>query len=370
MRILIRMSERKSFPSISPAAYEHPADRAALSAFKALPGASELVKRLVGSTAERSFRLSFLGGAARVSSGQFPRIYGLVQEAARVLDVSPVPEAFVRLSPEPEASTFGVQEPFILLSSAALDLWNEEELLSVVGHEMGHVLSGHTVYKTLFDLIVKLSATLGGSSLIGAATLATLRSALAEWNRKSELTADRAGLLVAQEPTAVYRALMKSAAGPRIGEMDLNEFFRQARDYDASAQGLDSLLKFLDIVADTHPLSSVRMVALQEWEKSGAYESILGGQYQRRGESSSERDPDLAQRIKEARDSYAQDFSSSQDPLSQAAGKVMDALGGMFGQAKRPVDERDAGGPDDSPESGPKSVEEFFDDIFGKKRPL
>ena len=27
------MSERKSFPSISPAAYEHPADRAALSAF-------------------------------------------------------------------------------------------------------------------------------------------------------------------------------------------------------------------------------------------------------------------------------------------------------------------------------------------------
>jgi Zn-dependent protease with chaperone function len=363
------MTERKSFPSISPAAYEHPADRAALSAFKALPGASELVKRLVGSTVERSFRLSFLGGAARASSGQFPRVYGLVQEAARVLDVSPVPEAFVRLSPEPEASVFGVQEPFILLSSTALDLWNEEELLSVIGHEMGHILSGHTVYKTLFDLIVKLSASLGGSSLIGAATLATLRSALAEWNRKSELTADRAGLLVVQEPTAVYRALMKSAAGPRIGEMDLNEFFRQARDYDASAQGLDSLLKFLDVVADTHPLSSIRMVALQEWEKSGAYESILGGQYQRRGESSSEKDPDLAQRLKEARDSYAQDFASSQDPLSQAAGKVMDALGGMLGQAKRPVDERDAGEPDNRAGSGPKSVEELFDDIFGKKRP-
>jgi len=159
-----------------------------------------------------------------------------------------------------------------------------------------------------------------------------------------------------------------------VGEMDLNEFFRQARDYDASAQGLDSLLKFLDIVADTHPLSSIRMVALQEWEKSGRYASILSGEYERRGESSSDQGPDLAQKLKEARDSYAQDFSSSQDPLSQAAGKVMDALGGVFGQARRPMEGKGTGSQDgDSGAArgaGPKSVEELFDDIFGKKRPL
>lgn len=360
------MTERKTFPSMDAAAFEHPADRAALSAFTSLPGASALVKRLVGSTVERSLRLSLLGGAARASQGQFARVYGIASEAARVLDLSPAPEVFVRYGVEANAQTIGVEKPFILLSSAALDLWDEEELLSVVGHEMGHVLAGHAVYKTLFDLILKLGSAAGSGNLLGLATLATLRSALAEWDRKSELSADRAALLVSQNPPAVYRALMKSAAGPRVGEMDLNEFFRQARDYDAAAQGLDSLLKLLDILADTHPLASVRMVALQEWERGGAYEAALRGDYRRRGESSS-RSPAFGEDFEAAKDSYARDFSSSQDPLSQAAGKVFDAFGdafgGVFGGSKS------GGGEGPSSGGAPKSVEELFDDIFGKRRP-
>ncbi|MBL8966402.1 MAG: M48 family metallopeptidase, partial [Spirochaetaceae bacterium] len=163
------MTERKSFPGIAPACWEHPADKAALAAFASVPGASDLVRRLVGSTAERSFRLAALASAARVSADQFPGVHRLVAEACRVLDLSPLPEVFVRRGVEPDAFTVGVERPFIVLSSAALDFWDEAELLAVIGHEVGHILSGHAVYKTLLEMLLKAAGFLGGGPLAGVA---------------------------------------------------------------------------------------------------------------------------------------------------------------------------------------------------------
>jgi Zn-dependent protease with chaperone function len=364
------MNQRISFPGISPSAWEHPADRAALSAFARIPGAVELVRRLVGSTTERSLRLSALGGGARASESQFGRVHRLALESARILDLSPLPETFIRLGAEPNAFTYGVDRPFLVLSSAALDFWDDDELLAVIGHEMGHILSGHAAYKTLLGLIAQAQAAIG-EGLVGAAALGAITAALREWDRKSELSSDRAALLACQDPMAVYRSLMKTAGGPRAVEMDLNEFFRQAHDYDASSEGLDSLLKFLDLIGESHPLASVRMVALQEWERGGAYEKVLHGDYPRRdGEEG--RGP--REEFQDAKASYARDFSASQDPLSQAAGKVMETLEGILGgmrPGKGPgVGE---GGPaaEDAKEGGAKgrggeapSVEDLFDELF------
>lgn len=369
------MTSRTRFPDISSRAWAHPADAAALAAFSRLPGAREILGRLLGSTTERSLRLSALGGGARVSDSQFPQVHRLVVEAASILGLSPLPEVYVRLGVLPEASTVGIERPFVILSSASLDFWAEDELLAVLGHELGHILSGHAAYKTLLALVAKAQAFLG-DSLLGAAALAGLSSALREWDRKSELSADRAGLLAVQDPQAVYRALMKSAGGPRAAEMDLNEFFRQARDYDAASEGLDSLLKFLDILGDSHPFPGVRMVALQEWERGGGYEKILHGDYPRRSEDDPESQADSA--FKAAKESYAQDFASSQDPLAKAAGAVMDALGTILGGGSGTGQGRAEGSKPEGPGSqargdqggssgsGP-SVEDLLDDLFRKR---
>ncbi|HOX48906.1 MAG TPA: M48 family metallopeptidase [Spirochaetales bacterium] len=368
------MPQRKAFPDIAPSAWEHPADRAALAAFSSLPMAAEIVRRFSGSTFERSYRLAFLASSARVSEEQFPQVRRLVEEAARVLDVSPAPEAFVAFGLEPNAAAYGVERPFIVVSSAALDFWDEAELLAVLGHEMGHVASGHAAYKTLLALLLKAGSLLGGG-LLGGAALAAARAALLEWDRKSELSADRAGLLACQDPQASYRALMKTAGGPRQADMDLNEFFRQARDYDASAEGLDSLWKLLDLLDENHPLAAPRMTALQDWEKGGGYEAVLRGEYPRRAEGQGEGGPFRG--FEAARDSYARDFSASQDPLSQAAGRVFEALGGIFGQGRGATQGQaggtgETGGPEgqggqSGPEPGRRSVEELLDELFGKR---
>jgi Zn-dependent protease with chaperone function len=363
------MERKRDFPGISPTAWEHPADGAALAAFSSIPLAGELLRRAVGSTTERSLRLGALANYARASDSQFAPAYAILKDCARRLDVSPLPELYIRLDPAPDARCLGVERPFILLSSGALELWDEEELACVLGHELGHVLSGHAVYKTLLGLLIKASSIIAGSMPLGGAAIAAAVAALKEWDRKSELSADRASLLVVQDAPVVFRALMKSAAGPGIAQMDVNEFFRQARDYEASSELLDSLYKVVDLLGETHPFPITRMTALQEWEKGGAYAAILGGDYPKRGAEGAgddSRERDAQRDFERARSSYAGEFASSEDPLAKAAGKVMDAFGGLFGQGGggRPADAKGEG-PEAPP---PRSIEDVIDDIFGSPR--
>jgi Zn-dependent protease with chaperone function len=356
------MERLRAFPGISPTAWEHPADGAALAAFSSIPLAGDLLRRAIGSTTERSLRLASLANYARAGESQFAPAHAILKEAARSLDLSPLPELYIRLDPAPDARCLGVKSPFIILSSGALDLWDEAELSAVIAHEVAHILSGHAVYKTLLAILIKASATIAAGVPLGGAALAAASAALREWDRKSELSADRASLLVVQDASVVFRALMKSAAGGRVAQMDLNEFFRQARDYETGEGAVDSLFKLIDVLGESHPFPIVRMTALQEWEKGGAYDAILRGEYPRRGEG--ERDPERD--FERAKSAYAGEFAGSEDPLAQAAGKVMDAMGELFGRAAPGSGE--AGDRKDQAQGAPRSIEDVIDDIFGPKR--
>jgi Zn-dependent protease with chaperone function len=358
------MERKRIFPGISSTAWEHPADAAALSAFSSIPLAGDLVRRAVGSTTERSLRLGSLANYARVGDSQFSGLFAILKDCALRLDIAPLPELYVRLDSAPDARCLGVDKPFIVLSSGALELWDDEELACVIAHELGHILSGHAVYKTLLGMLIKASSIIAGSMPLGGAAIAAAVTALREWDRKSELSADRASLLVVQDAPVIFRALMKSAAGPRIAQMDINEFFRQARDYETSGEGLDSLYKIVDLLGESHPFPITRMTALQEWEKGGAYSAILGGDYPRR---ENERGRDAERDFERARSSYAADFAASDDPLAKAAGKVMDAFGGLFGSGGEGPGGgkgRDEGRGEARPQ---RSIEDVIDDIFGSR---
>jgi hypothetical protein len=61
--------------NLSAKAYEHPADRAATAALKALPGLDTLVRRLIEWRYERALRQSFLGTSLKVSEQQCPELW-------------------------------------------------------------------------------------------------------------------------------------------------------------------------------------------------------------------------------------------------------------------------------------------------------
>ena len=296
---------------ISPRAYEHPADRAALSALRKVRGFDQMLRWLSGLFAGRSPRLLALASTVRVDDRQFPAVHRLTQDGARMLDLAEVPEVFVSCDPRPNASTIGIDRPFLVLTSGLVDLLDEEELRFVIGHELGHVLSGHAVYRSMLDALLALSRRVFFLP-VGFLGLRALVTALEEWYRKSELSGDRAGLLAGQDPAAALRAQMKMAGGSRLGEMDITAFLDQAREYDAQGDLRDGALKLLSLQGQLHPFAVLRAAELRRWVDGGDYARILGGDYPRRG---AEDEASVTDDAREAARSYKQTMDQSADAL-------------------------------------------------------
>lgn len=324
--------EKKRLDDINPRAWEHPADRAALSALKQLPQLDNLVRALVGNTTEKSFRLISLASAVRVSERQFPLVNRLVQDACYVLDWREKPEIFVSQSPLLNAGCIGVDKPFITLNSVLLEMLSEQELLAVISHELAHIMSGHVLYKTLLFMLMNVSQIALSIPITGLA-LQAIVAALKEWDRKSELSADRASLLVLQEDIPVYGLLMKVAGGHHEG-MNLEEFFVQAQEYEEGGTVLDSVHKLLNLLGQTHPFAVLRLKELKSWVDLGAYAKILGGDYTKRSDSG-----DFAKDFEEARQSYKEEVESSKDPLAEIFTRLGKGLEETGKQAGKQVDE-------------------------------
>jgi Zn-dependent protease with chaperone function len=316
---------RVRLPGISSRAYEHPADRSALVAMRKLTGFDVLLRRLAGLFSDRSLRLLFLASAVRVSQEQFPDLHQLVLDGAAILDLPEVPELYVTQDPQPNAMTLGSDKPFIVLTTGLVDLLDGEEARWVIGHELGHVLSGHAVYRTMLFHLTRLAARLAWFA-IGYIGLRVIIAGLEEWYRKSELSCDRAGVLVGQDPAAARRALMKIAGGSRLSELSAEAFLEQAREYDAVPDVREGLLKLLQMQGTTHPFAVVRFAELDRWVAEDDYETILAGSYPRRED---DEDISLSEEIKAAARSYQESWNRTSDPfIGMVKGVAETAAGG------------------------------------------
>lgn len=322
------------FPNISSKSWEHPADRAALSALKKVPGLDTVLQKLVGVTTEKSLRLITLASAVRVSDTQFPKLNRMHKDACHLLDIEQRPELYVSQSPFLNAGAVGVERPFIVLNSSMVDSLNEEEMLCVIGHELGHCMSGHVLYKTLLQLLLRFSMAAFSVPLGGVSLLAIIL-ALKEWDRKSELSADRAGLLVGQDPTVYNTLLMKLAGGGKVSEMDINEFFLQAAEYERSGSMVDSVHKLLNLMGQSHPFPVLRLTELKTWVDSGAYNRILSGEYLARTEDGMD---DVLSNIRNAANKYREDFNNSEDPLAETLRSAMETADSVRSKAKDAFD--------------------------------
>ena len=309
---------------ISSRAWEHPADRGALTALRELRGFDEVLKALSGLWNERAWRLQFLGGAIRVDHRQYARVHRIYAEAASSLDVGELPELFVQNDRTLNAMAVGMSKPFIVVNSGMLELADDDELRCLLGHELGHVLSGHAVYRTMIIILTNWMLRLAWFP-VGAFVLYGIIAALHEWWRKAELSADRAGLLACQDPAASLRLSMKLAGGGDLSETDTTAFLEQAAEYERSGDVRDSILKLLMLVFRTHPVPVARAAEIRSWIDSGAYQQILAGTYPRRdGDATAS----VSEDVKEAAESYRQSFARSEDPLV----KLLRRLGGGAGE--------------------------------------
>ena len=324
------MTTRIPLTQISSVSWEHPADRAALNALRALPGFDEVVRRIAGAFGERGVRNLFLGDAVLVGPTQRPKLYALYQEVLESLDWPPegrpAPQLYVTQTPVVNAGAVGLEHPFIVLSSGTLELLDPEEQRFVLAHELGHIMTGHTTYRTIALIVLFFGMT--ALPMLASIALLPFQLALLEWYRKSELSADRAGMLGTQDPRNSLMTFLKLAGGRALGDtVDLDAYLAQAAEYEDGGSAWDSVIKALNTALREHPFHTVRAGELQRWEKSGAYADIVAGTYVRRG---SDAERPLLDDMRDATDYYADQAKAAAQTVGDALGRAADAFRDAF----------------------------------------
>jgi Zn-dependent protease with chaperone function len=277
---------RIRFESIDASAFQHPDDRQATESLKKLIGFDMLVKKFLEFGYERLLYVYNIASSVKVGPAQFPALYAMLQESCAVLDI-PEPELYVRQSPIVNAMTFGHTKPYITLYTGLLELMDEDETMAIIAHELGHIKCGHVLYSTMANLLGILTVQLSQATFgIGLPVFMALKVALMNWQRRAELSSDRASLLVMQDPRVVISALTKIAGGTQkmAAQLDPDEFLKQARIYEEMPDQtlLDRMYRLLaETREDYHPFVVERVKELDRWANGQDYADILAGNYAR-----------------------------------------------------------------------------------------
>ncbi|MBC8143078.1 MAG: M48 family metallopeptidase [Armatimonadetes bacterium] len=278
--------ERVALPNLSAAAFVSDTDRAALENIQKIPLLPTILRKFNEMALDRISYARNSAESVRCGPKQYHTLYKMLQESCRVLEITE-PELYIRQAETLNAYTSGTDRTFIVLHSSLVEKFTDEEILFIIGHECGHIKAGHVLYQELGRMLMPLLEMLGQATLgLGQIAGIGVVAAFYEWMRQAEMSCDRAGLLVCQDRTAALSGLMRLGGGSSRfdNEANLDTFLEQARNHSQSA-GLEGLSKALLFVMYnwqlTHPQVVFRAKGLDEWEQSGAYDRIIGGEYTR-----------------------------------------------------------------------------------------
>lgn len=179
-----------------------------------------------------------------------PIIFSSLERAAKnlLIDHKKI-NMYVYASAEINAKCYnGIDDGYVvLLSSGLVMLLEDNELDFVIGHELGHLLFGHTKEQQ--------ANSAEGMKL----------------SRAKELSVDRIGLVASRDIDATLRAIIKTISGlsEKYINFNISEFINQSRKFDVDASSM--------LGQTTHPSFLVRAKALLLFETSDKYQNLFSG---------------------------------------------------------------------------------------------
>ncbi len=278
-----------TYPGISSEAFRHPLDFQAEQALRSVPGFNLVASKFVEFIYERPQLVYLMGNSIQAGPRQYATIYGMFRECVRDLDIYPEPLLFVSQNPQVNSYAMGQEYPYIVINTGLLDLLTDDEIKTVLAHELGHIKCGHTILIQMAMWVVNAASAIGEMTFgLGNIISNGLIVAFYEWRRKAELSADRAALLVMDNPRKVMTTMMKISGGSNrfIDECSLEEFIKQSENYrNLDQDGLNQVYKALMYAGVngmlSHPFPVERIHYLQEWTNSSEYRDIKKGEYAR-----------------------------------------------------------------------------------------
>jgi Zn-dependent protease with chaperone function len=269
---------------IHPDSFAHPHDLKASRALREVPFLDKILEQVGRLHMEKKWRAHHMKSSIRLGPRQLPTLWRLVNHVAERFAM-PLPQVFVSAEGGTNAFAFGMHEHSVVLTTSLVELMDDREIEAIVAHELGHILCRHMLYRGVGMALA--SGAIAGNLLTRLAPVKALQMSadalFLAWSRAAEYTADRAAVLVLDDPEALVSCMSKLAGVPRrfLGEFDPHAFAEQATEYEEQATLWTKIVTFDMSVFRTHPEPTQRALAVLDWFGSDDYRAIRSGRFKR-----------------------------------------------------------------------------------------
>ncbi len=253
--------------------YAHPIDKKIIQMLS-IPVASTVFKSIVDMSADAYFGQVIAGGIP-VDEKTYPELNRIVLHCVQTLGIKR-PYVIISGSLDMNAYTVGnEEEPYVVLGGMLVKAMTPEQLTFVIGHECGHIAMEHLTYHIAAEMISKFGIKYFGLAAAALdAALSGVNLALKAWSRRSEITADRAGLLCAGNLDIAKKSLVQIQAGfTDISSVDIEDYIQKCNRFRKGG-----ILRKVGEYQASHPLIVKRLEALELFAKSQVYCEIMGEQ--------------------------------------------------------------------------------------------
>jgi Zn-dependent protease with chaperone function/uncharacterized tellurite resistance protein B-like protein len=208
---------------------------------------------------DQGVREKLMKEGIRLNERLSPRIYAIFNNVCRALELQIGAEVFCL--PSDGINAFALldvsqrgRHSLIGVTAGALERLEDDELKSILGHELGHVLFGN-------NRLMALRAT--GKDAGITVLPAFGESLFLRWLKKAEISADRASLLASRSATASATSLLKATFGLSARNLNL--------DIEALFGQIDEIKGHPELMSEefaSHPLLPIRLKALDLFSRS------------------------------------------------------------------------------------------------------
>lgn len=208
----------------------------------------------------------------RLSEQQMPDIFDLAVRAARIVGLDHLPEIYISGEHMWDAVTMGSQTASFVALGSVLTNFRGDDLLYLLGREMGHAKAGHALWNTVVNLLAGRQP--GNRSLMSDGVLSFLSPAkliesginapLMAWQRHSAITADRAGLLVVGHEDVARRVTLQWTlhSFPLAARINAEAWRQQEDESDESA------MQASEFAMTSTPYAARRLKLMREFHDS------------------------------------------------------------------------------------------------------
>ena len=201
------------------------------------------------------------GHSFKLGEDLLPELYKPFKDVCVALNFNEPVEFYISNSPDFNASAASSQEEgephLVNLNSGLVNALDEDELRFVIGHELGHIISKNIDIKGVIEFVFPHYK---GIPLI-------LYNKISLWDKLSELTADRYGLIACGDPSKCVSAFFKMSSGLSLNRYNLN----LATFLEENEKLLESFKKENTINVASHPMNPIRIKALRRFDSFSVF---------------------------------------------------------------------------------------------------